>query len=173
MDASTALQAARLGETGGEIALEGHDVIHQAILALVQQACDRVLILSPRLDTRLFGSRELASILSSLLRAHRRAHGRILVQDAAALAREGHPLLDLARRLSSHLEIRRLPEEQAALGETWVLVDEAGLMRMPHPERYAGTACFHAPQAVRELTQEFAALWEAAGPDPNLRRLHL
>ena len=165
------LRAARLGETPGEIPLEGREVVREAVWALSRQARDRIWIAAPRLDLRIFGDPRLESILSAFLRAHRRARVRVLVQDARALARVDHPLLRLSQRLSSRMAIRRQSEDFAGFHETWLLADEAGLMRMPHPDRYTATAWFSAAQELRELSGEFEIMWASAVLDPDLRRL--
>lgn len=173
MDSPHALASARLGETAGEIPLEGREQVRAAVLALCTQARDTLRIVSPALDSRLFGQADLEAALSRFLRAHRRAQARILVQNARALAQEDHRLLELSRRLSSHLEIRLQHEDFAEFRETWVLADTAGLLRLPLSDRYIGTVVFHGPQAVRDRGRTFDAMWDNGRPDPELRRLHL
>jgi hypothetical protein len=54
-----------------------------------------------------------------------------------------------------------------------MIVDEVGLIRRAHNDRFEGAAEFNNPGESRLLIKTFNELWERSQPEPELRRLHL
>jgi hypothetical protein len=98
---------------------------------------------------------------------------RILVYRAEPAVRKGHRLIDVARQLTSRVQIRQVPVELQQRTDAYLLADDRGYVQRPLADVYEGTADFNAPLEVRRLREQFEAIWEMAEISLELRRLYL
>ena len=105
------LEGAVLGETAEPIALETSGDNHAAAVALVRQTRRTLIIFTHDLDARVYDTQEFADAVAALARRGRLSRIRILVQDTRPVIRSGHRLVDLAVRLSSYIEVRKVSRE--------------------------------------------------------------
>lgn len=149
-----------------------HECVESA-LAVVETARRTVLILSPTLDAALFGNARMISSVSKLARRSRSAIVRVLLEDPKSIAEAAHPLLELARRLPSKIDMRRLPDNDAPLRRSFVVVDGEAVWIQPDRDAYAGWSNTYDRIEARRLVEEFTALYERSAEDPHLRLLSL
>jgi hypothetical protein len=142
-------------------------------VALCSSAARYLCILSPALDHAAFDNEPLAEGISALVRQSRQTEVRILVANTSAIVNRGHRLLNLARRLPSSVQLRRLDEHPDWNGQTVVIRDRDGVLYKPGGSDADG---FYEP-ASRASTQRhldlFNELWRHSVQDPNLRALRL
>jgi hypothetical protein len=110
-------------------------------------------------------------------------HGRLTgpvvlhLQESAIRVRNAHThchkLLELARRLDSKIEIRRVPGELATDRASFVLADEQGYFLLPDHREYQAMANAFDPVQVERLAERFSYLWDRSEADPDLRVLRL
>ena len=143
------------------------------VVELCRGASRQICILSPCLEHAAFDKPELADALSALARDTRQSRVRILVSDTRPLVDRGHRLLQLARRLPSTVQIRKLAEHPDWNGETVVIRDLDGLLYKPGD---SDTEAFCEPDS-RASTQRhlelFEELWRFSEEDPDLRSMRL
>ena len=106
-DASQRIQQQKLGEDRGRIAISGKDEFRLACECLAQQARRHLDIFTHDLDAPLYDQKPFLDALKDLVTTSRHAQVRILLQDNNRAQKEGHRLIELARRLTSAVEIRR------------------------------------------------------------------
>ena len=94
---------------------------------------------------------------------------RILVRDVGRPVRQGHRLLNLARRITSNLHIRRVNPDQPCDESAYLLADDRGLLLREQPEQYAGYALYNDPGRVRQRQAQFDQAWDISLSDPDLR----
>ncbi len=133
----------------------------------------KLLIMSPLLDHALFDRADVVEAVSRFARSSSSATVRILIADSSVIVSRGHALVELARRLDSSIEIRKLPETQRGEETTFVTWDEQGFLLMPEFRDYDAVANLNDPVQARRLTEEFTHLWDRSAPDPELRTLRL
>ncbi len=138
-----------------------------------QQAQQRIVIFSHHLDAALFDYDAYYEVIKALAIKNRRTHIHILLQDVQPMIRKGHRLLNLARRISSHITIKLTATEHQDILETFILFDDRGYIIQTHPERYDGMANFYDPLKTRQLGEQFEQLWAQASIPGSLRRLSL
>ena len=163
----------RLGESDTPLELDGLEDTRLALELLSAQARQELLIHSRELDARLLDRRPFLEAVERLCRAHREARVRILVRDPQAAVRRGHRLLELGRRLSSHIEFRQPQAEHRQYNEAFLVADGCGYLHRPFADRFEGSANFNDPVQARRLADYFTEVWEHAQPHPELRRLYL
>lgn len=162
-----------LGETAGEYALTSRDDNVQAAALLAGQARRMIELFTPDLEPALYDQTPFIDALAQLCLSSPRARVRILAKDFERTVKDGHRLVDLARRLSSYVELRKVHSDYQENSETFLLVDDYGLLHRRHAARFEGTFSCKAPLEVRRLRASFDEVWDRSEPDADLRRLHL
>jgi len=144
-----------------------------AVIRVVERARRAVSISSANLDRALFGNDRILQLISDFVRRSRHVHVRVLVDDAKSIADESHPLLELARRLPSKVQIRRLPDDRIPSRRTYVVVDTVAVWIQPDVDGYVGWYNMRDRVEARRLSEEFAEVFERSMDDPELRLLNL
>jgi predicted GNAT family N-acyltransferase len=167
------LQEQKLGESRGLLSLRSRDDNREPVVRMVQQGQRSLYLFSPNLDPRIFNTPEFIEAVKQLALANTRSKVYILIIDPSAVVSRGHRIVELARRLSSHIFIHRADEEDHDRIDSFMIVDEVGLVRRAHNDRFEGAAEFNNPGEARLLLKTFNEAWERSQPEPELRRLHL
>lgn len=160
-------------EALGPVRLEGLEAIRSFVHERISEVRRRLWILSPDLAPFIYDDPALVDTISALARRSRHADVRILIQDSRSLPSGGHRLVDLALRMSSRVQLRRQPPDEAALGEAMLLVDSGGYLHQPKADEPVALAGAHLPPRVQTLEARFRAFWTHAIPDPELRRFKI
>ncbi len=147
--------------------------VRETSVDLVRRARHSVDLFSHQLDPHLYDTSEFADALRKLVVGSRRARVRVLVREVAPLVARGHRLIDLARRLSSFMEIRVPAPEHQDTADAWLVVDGCHYLHRRSGARHEATAAFDNARRARQLTFRFEEIWARAQPDLNLKRLHL
>lgn len=143
--------------------------VRQHALAMLQQATRALCIYSTDLEPWLYHHSSIQQACTRLLLAHPRNQLRILVADPTRAVKEGHRLLQLARRLTSNVHIRKLHPDYPKPNGTYLLADDCGLLERPKADQYAGYALYRDPARVRIRQAEFDKAWDHGQSDANLR----
>lgn len=145
----------------------------RAARALIADVRNTVDIFSSDLEPHIY---DQAAFLERLTRpplGKPRATVRVLVKDSQRAVKGGHRLIELTRKLSSYMEIRKIHKDFVDYDEAFMLVDDCGVMRRRVSARFSGTLCFNDVNEVTRLRKIFDEVWERSDPDPELRRLNL
>lgn len=142
-----------------------HEILHGA-----RRTVD---IHSPDLDHVLFAHAPCVNALSAFARLGGPARLRILIEDSSRIVARGHPLIALARRLSSKISALRIPEDLRQGRHTYVVADERGVWLQPDSTVYTGWANPNDPVEGMRLTDNFNYLFDRSVADPELRQLSL
>ena len=141
--------------------------------ALAERARMTIDIVSPDLDKPVLDTVEFYEAIKTLPTGNRKARIRILITDSEKIIKNGHRLLDLARRLPSFIEIKVQGKSFKDFCEAWLITDAKAWLRRPHADRYEAEVDFSSARKLRDILKDFEAMWNEAIHDPNLRRLSL
>lgn len=165
------LRAQRLlGVDGGRI--KAHDRRGIA-LDLAQQSQRHLRVLSQALDPDLFDTDAFAAALSQLARRGRNSEIRLLVLDVKPIVQRGHVLLELQRRLSSKVRMRRADCAPTDIRENYLVADQRGVLCHPVREPEKAWVDYNNRPVAEDYCAQFDELWGRAIDDPQLRLLHL
>lgn len=167
------LSHCKLGETAGPIHLDTREDNRAAALRLAEQGERTLHLLTRNLDPVLYDNEPFIDAVRRLAIYSPRTKVYILLQDPTEVVMRGHRIVELARRISSHIFINRVCEDDQSRTDSFLIVDQTGLLYRPHAGRYEGTVDFHAPGQARQLLKYFEDAWERSQPEPELRRLHI
>jgi len=163
----------RLGENSDDIVIESSDDNRQLAIQLVNQASHRLDVFTRDLDPRVFDNSEFVDAVRSLAVNDNKARIRFLVIDPDKAIKLGHRLLDLARRLSSTIEIRKVHEDYAANQTCYLLVDERGLMHRKLASRFEAIVNFNNPADAIYFEHHFAEVWDHSSSELDFKSLHI
>lgn len=151
----------------------GESACRAVLLECLQLARRNLCIYSQHLDHTLFDSAAVANTLSAFVRRGAPANLRILIHSSQLIVSRGHRLLELARRLDSKIEIRRVVDDLATDVHSCAVWDTTGYWLIPDHREYEGFANGYDPVHAAKLCERFDYLWNKSLPDPELRALRL
>lgn len=167
------VEEGRLGETAGRIELERRAEFRTVAARLAAQASREIAIFSHDLDAPVYDQADFIQAVKDLVIHSRTARVRVLIRTNDRVQREGHRLIELARRLPTRIEIRRVNKDYADRTEDYLVVDEAGYLHRQRYTRHEGFADYHAPLQARQYRELFNTVWDVSEQDSDLRRLYL
>ena len=158
-----------LGTDGGRFAAERRSVA----LDLAQQCRRQLRLLSHDLDHELYASSDFVAALTQLARSSRFSEIRLLVVDVRPIVQRGHPLLELQRRLSSSVLIRRAACAPTDIKENYLLADQRGVLCYSLKEPEKAWSDYNNRPVAADYCAQFDELWHRSIDDPELRLLNL
>ena len=167
------LDELQLGVSNLEFEVERQREACAVAHALAAQAQRTLLLHTEDLEPAIYDETAFLDAVSRLVRAHGQSRVWILIHDARKVVQHGHRLIELARRLSSAIQLRRPGPPYRNCHESFLLVDGCGYLHRPIAARYEGTANFHDPGKVADWERYFMEVWERSEPDEEIRRLFL
>lgn len=162
-----------MNDAATRVELDSWSANQHAALRVAQSTQRRLAVFTYDLEPQVLGTPEFVDALRAIATSSRYAAIRVLVQDSARAVREGHRLVELARRLSSFIEIRNPHPDHRNLIDAFIVADERALLYRKQADGYDGYADFDAPIDARRLLKSFDEVWHRATPDPEMRRLGL
>jgi hypothetical protein len=172
-DTHSKLDQAVLGISSGTILLQGQEACRHAALRLVDQAHRKLQILSYDLDAPIYDQAPFLAAVKNLAIRSRYSQIQILLQTNERVQKEGHRLIELWRRLTSVIEIRRPHPDYIDHPENFLLVDDCGYLQWDLMNRYEGSADFQAKLDTGRYADFFKEVWERSELDSDLRHLHI
>lgn len=140
---------------------------------LAHRARRSLALFTADLEAAVYDDAEFIAAVVRLATTSPRTEVRVLVRDPTAAVKQGHRLIETARRFTSAIHLHRAAPEHRELPESFLVADERGCLYKPVPGRFEGEAAFAAGARCRELLKQFDEMWGASAPDPELRRLHI
>lgn len=145
----------------------------QGLLEALAWPLRTLRVYSQELDHLLFDRPDVTDAVSAFVRRGPPARLLVLIHSSSRIVSSGHQLLELARRLDSKIEIRKVPAELAVDRHSCVIADERGYFLLPDYEEYQALANAYDPVQAARLAERFDYLWEHSHPDPELRVLRI
>jgi predicted GNAT family N-acyltransferase len=152
---------------------EQEDTLLRLMDSVVGQARQRVWLYDRFLDHDLYDRARFGELLSALARRHRQSEVRILIHDEKPLVKRRHRLVELMRRLPSHISIRLINDELPFEDQPFLLADRSGLVFRHDYENPEGFAKFADGGRVKLLEDAFRRMWDGGRSSVELRQLPL
>ncbi|TAN03925.1 MAG: GNAT family N-acetyltransferase [Rhodanobacteraceae bacterium] len=143
-------------------------------LTLLEGAQHSMCVLVRELHPLLLNDTACMVELRRLAISGRGASIRIIAQDLSRAMQEGSRLLELAQRLSSVIEIRRVVEPaDLAYNSAFMCVDSCGYLFRPLESEMTTVGSTYAPGRHAELMRLFEEVWARSEPWAELRALDI
>jgi hypothetical protein len=173
IEAPASLEALQLGVDRDTVKLSDSDDVRAMAVELARQAQRTLLLHTQDMEARIYDRLPFIEAVSALVRRYPGACFDVLVQDSGRVVKEGHRLVELARRLGSSIQIRRCAQQYRRYCGTFLLADDAGYLYRPVSSRFEGLASFNDTAEVARLGKYFREVWEHSDTDTELRRLYV
>jgi predicted GNAT family N-acyltransferase len=162
-----------LGKGAGLVPLRDMAAIRAASIRLTEQVTRELWIFSHDLDAPIYDQQGFLDAVRRIALATGDLPVRVLLCDPEPAVRRGHRLIELARHLSSRIQIRQVPEDTRGSPEAYLIADDRGYLLRQLADSHEGSADFNAPREVRRLRRRFESIWDMAEIQQGLRRLYL
>lgn len=173
LDLDKRLPELRIGTDSGDLSLSRSEEHYKLLLTMVQQGARSLLLYGRYLDGKLYDQAEFIDAVRNLAIQHPQTRVRILIRDIEPLVKHGHRIVELARHLSSYMEIRQIHSDYAENNEAFSVVDERAVIYRKLSDRYEGIANFNNPNHAQLLSNYFNEVWEHSQQPTDVRRLFL
>ena len=173
MDTVDHLARLQLGENTEKLHLHHKDEHCVAALRLAEQAKRSISIFTYDLDPALYNQQAFLDAVKLLAIGGPLTRIRILLQNNERVQKQGHRLLELSRRLTSKIEIRRPHNDYINTLENFLIADGTGYLRRTLHTRYEGEVCFNCRLEAGKYENFFNEVWDCSSADSDLRRLHI
>jgi hypothetical protein len=144
-----------------------------AVERLLEQSRNSIDIYTHMLDHRVFDQSAVLEAIRRMVVENPRASVRILVREPHLMIAQGHRILELMRRLTSYIDIRKAHQHYAQIQRSFVIADQRGYLYKETDERYEGIVSFNDPAQSREWLNFFNEAWDHSQAITDFRRLHI
>ncbi|MDH5392755.1 MAG: hypothetical protein OEY11_06170 [Gammaproteobacteria bacterium] len=162
-----------LGKTDAEIIFNNAAANRNAAISMIRQGHLSVSLYTQDLDPQVLDNENIAKYLLEMAKHYQQMQIRILVRDSTLAVKNSHVLLRLAQQLSSHIEVKTIPDVYREVRASFMVVDRKGLYYRPKASEFIGSVNFNSPARAVKLLEFFSEVWEKAVPDPHFRKLHI
>lgn len=153
--------------------VETRDALRAAQLELVRGARHELRIVTPALDATAFNGSAMAEALGRFIAGHRHNRARVVVEDTEHMLQTCARFVELVRRFSDLLLVRRLGEPHRGLREMFMLADHDSCLYQPDVALVDATLDQRAPKTAGALGQRFEEIWASTEPAPGLHHFRL
>lgn len=148
--------------------IEGTDAMNQCIERLFLACRQTLMVRAGRLDFEFYFSDSFTECCQSVVVRDMRNEMLFLVEDEQYVMRANSRLVALARRFSSYIKIRVIPEEYIEHQEMFIVCDGAGYLHQPSIEQPQGFMNPSDRGTARQLSLRFKDLWERSSQPAEL-----
>lgn len=153
--------------------LTTRDDLRAAAINLLAGARHEVLICAPMLDAAFFNRADLTQAMGQFIARRAGNRVRIVVEDTEHMLQANVRLVELTRRFSDLILIRRLGEQHHGLAEMFIVGDKANSLHQRDVTGVDATCDFHAPSLADPLARRFETYWDASEPVVGLHPFRL
>ena len=127
---------------------------------LLSEATRSINILVYDYDDVLLPTTNIDELISSFARLHERNRFRYLCSESDILRERGSKLIKLARRFSTFIKLRQLPDNLKSVHEQFIVVDENSSMQTQDRISHNYYAHINERARARKLNNHFEELWQ-------------
>lgn len=153
--------------------LRTREELRAGMLELIGAARADLAIAAPALDASLFSGSDLGSAIAHFLTRRAANRVRIVVEDTEHMLATSTRIVELARRLSDKLFIRRLGEVHHGMDEMFMVADRKACLAQHDVHVIDATLDIGTPRLAAPFALRFEELWDAAEPVPGLHSFRL
>lgn len=162
-----------LGKTNAEIAFNSATANCNAAISMIRQGHLVVNLYTQDLDPQVLNNEDFAKNLLRMIKNYKQMQIKILVKDSTKAVKSSHVLLKLAQQLSTHIEVREIPDFFHSEKASFMVVDRVGFYYRPSANEFKGSVNFNSPGRAVKLVDFFSDVWEKSVPDPHFRKFHI
>ena len=155
--------------TGTRSILSTLDEYRAAVAEITTRAKRTLSIYTPDLEPLVYDQDCFLEPVKRLVLARSHARLRVLISDPARAARDGNRFMQMARRLTSYIELRNVPPEFRNNPAAFIIADGSAIAYRQQCSRWDGIVEFNDQQVVRRHLAYFDEVWAVSLIQPELR----
>jgi hypothetical protein len=159
----------RLDVAGTRSILSTLDEYRAAVAEIAKRANRSMSIYTPNLEPLIYDQDMFLEPLKRLVLARGHARLRVLISDPARVVREGNRFMQMARRLTSFIELRNVPPEFRDSPASFIIADASAIAYRQDSEKWEGIVEFNDQQIVKRYLAHFDEVWAVSLIQPELR----
>lgn len=125
------------------------------------------------LEPAVYDQPQFLETVKKLVLAKSYAKVRVLLADPSRVVYEGSKFVHLARRITSHIEIRRVKSQSRDNQSAFLIADDRALVYRLQASRWEGIIEMNDPVVARRYLNYFDEIWIASEPEAETRQQHL
>jgi hypothetical protein len=145
------------------------DEYRAAVAEIAKRANRTMSIYTPNLEPLIYDQDMFLEPLKRLVLARGHARLRVLISDPARVVREGNRFMQMARRLTSFIELRNVPPEFRDNPAAFIIADASAIAFRQQSSKWEGIVEFNDQQIVRRYLAYFDEVWAVSLIQPELR----
>jgi hypothetical protein len=153
--------------------LQNRESLREAHLELVNTARHELAVATPALEITIWNSAAMGEAIGHFLARHPRNRARLVIEDTEQMLAYCPRLVELTRRYSDLLLIRRLGDAHRGLAEMFVLADRDSCLLQTDIRLVDATLDLAAPRIAAPHVQRFEQIWESSDPIAGLHGFRL
>ena len=167
------VEAQRQSVTGTRAILSTLDEVRAASLQVATTATRLLTMYTQNLEPQVYDQPKFLEAVKRLVLARSYAKVRVLLADPARGAYESSRFVGLARRITSHIEIRHAHPDYRNSQAAFLIADDRAIVYRLQASRWDGIADMDDPAVARHYLNFFDESWMASAPDAETRQQHL
>jgi hypothetical protein len=140
-----------------------------AVAELATRAERSLSIYTPDLEPQLYDQDCFLEPMKRLVLARRHARLRVLISDPARASREANRFMQMARRLTSYIDLRNVSPEYRGNPCSFIVADDKAIAYRQQCSRWDGIVEFNDVSVVRRYLAYFDEAWAESQIQPELR----
>jgi hypothetical protein len=154
--------------------LNSFEEVRDASLEVAAMAERSLTIMTPDLESSLYGSEDFLAVVKKLVLAKRHARVRVLVTEPSRTVRNGNHLVALGRRLNTYIDFRNLHEKyESETHPAFIIADDRAIIYRANSRRYDALFGLNDRALVRVHLDAFEQPWEDSVFKRNMRMAHI
>ena len=147
--------------------------VRAASLQCAGTATRMLTVYTQDLESEVYDQPKFIEAVKRLVLARGYAKVRVLLVEPSRAVYESSRFIALARRITSHIEIRRANPEFRREPSAFLVADDRAVVYRLDASRWDGVSEMNDPAVARLYLDRFDEVWQASAPDVETRQLHL
>lgn len=159
--------------TGTRTILTSLDEVRAAALRVAASATRMLTMYTQDVEPEIYDQPSFVEAIKRLILARSYAKVRVLIADPARTRFEASKFIGVARRITSHIEVRHLRADLRNNSTSFLIADERALLYRLQCTRWDGLVEMNDPLVSRRYLAYFDDVWQASEPHLELRQIRM
>lgn len=162
-----------LSVTGTRAILTTLDEVRGAAVQVASTATRMLTMFTQDCEPPVYDQPLFLEAIKRLILARSYAKVRVLIADPARTQFEMSKFIGVARKITSHIEVRHLRADLRNNTSAFLIADDRALLYRLQASRWDGIAEKNDPPVARRYLTYFEEVWEASEPHRELRQIRM
>lgn len=140
--------------------VDGRQQISETCCRIISEATRNINVFIYDYEDSLLPLAKIDDLMAAFIRQHQRNRFRYLCSESDILRERGGKLIHLARRFSTFIQLRQLPDDLKPQREQFIVVDNKDCLQTQDHRSYDYFANLNNRVRALQLNSHFEALWQ-------------